>query len=218
MRKNVSCVLALCLLLTMGLGLGCHVTSVSGTMSRTRTTGPNGTTTTTTVGGTIVIAPHLTSLSSGDFYVVIDSADAWQISNPKLEITKPTSNGSSTEIFDLEPDETASVSNIDKTTTPYVYKLTDTSSFSSFISTLEDSVDQELSYSLSFETTQIGCDVSGDYLNHLRFGSGSELVYLGAFTYRVTPSLIATCDDDVEIVNVSIGGKDSINEFLSNLY
>lgn len=225
MRKVISCVLTLSMVATIIFGLGCRVSSVSGTVTRTRTTGPNGTTTTTTVGGTVVITPfNLTSLSSGNFYVVVDLANAWQIDSassltPKLEVTKELSNGQlSTATFDMVLDGTNSISNVDKTTTPFVYRLNDANSFSSFISSTGNSEGEGIGYRFSFPITQVNCDVSGDYMNHLRLGSGSEIVYLGSFTYRVTPSLVASCDDDIEIVNVSTGGKDSINEFIDSLY
>lgn len=225
MRKVISCVLTFSVVMMMMFGLGCRVSSVSGTVTHTRTTGPNGTTRTTTVGGTITITPfNLTSLSSGDFYIVADLANAWQIDSsssltPKLEVTKELSNGQfSTATFDMVLDTATSVSEVDKTTTPFVYRLSDANSFSSFISSTGYSEGEELSYSFSFPITQVNCNISGDYLNHVRLGSGSEVVYLGAFTYRVTPNLISTCDDDIEVVNVSIGGKDSINDFLESLY
>lgn len=223
MKKILSRILALSLMTGLVAVSGCRVSGVGGTVTHTDTTGPAGRTETTTVGGTITINRYNSSpLENGDFYVVVDLANPWQIdtatgTSSMLEITRSQNGQIATAGFDLYIDQTAVVSQIDKTTTPIVFRLSDTNAFSSFMAST-GSVDGEISYQFSFPTRQVGCDISGDYLNHVRFGSGDEVVYLGAYTYRVTPNLMESCYDDIEITNASIGGKEPINDFLDDLF
>ncbi len=218
--------MAVFVLVTLVLSSACGVKSVSATGTHTTTTSTNGTTTrTTTVGGTIVFQfneEFTSTLASNQFYVVTDISNNFQAGTPTLNITKENSSGvMNTTSFALEPDTTNQglVSPVDGSTTATVYRLTDKSSFDSFMSSdLNTSgEDESFDYSVSFNSSVTGeCRAGRSYSNYIRIGSGSNILQFTSFTYSIntTPPLQ---DCNFSLTDTSIVGTGTINDFLSSL-
>ncbi len=165
----------------------------------------------------VVIQEEFANFSSGDLYFIHDRSNNFQFTDPKLNVSRTDAYGNTyTSSFDLISDtyNQSLVSPIDSSTSPYVYKVDDVNAYNSFVSATPDG--ETIVADISFNTEAIDCRV-GNYVNHIRMGSGNKSVYLGSYAYRITNnSAIGSCN--YSLTNQSFVGVDPIADFLDGIY